>query len=134
MKYDNIHSIWFSHTDNVGMLALNNGLWNNQHEENAVLVLNKWWNKSSSGSCAHFFIRLTVLNIYRQSVKTMNVMLQGETDEEEQSHMLSSIHHDVYLDILSSLLVWRNIQGKELKKKKIVQISSKGRNEPIHSR
>lgn len=48
----------------------------------------------------------------------MNVMLQGETDEEEQSHMLSSIHHDVYLDILSSLLVWRNIQGKELKKKK----------------
>lgn len=46
----------------------------------------------------------------------MNVMLQGETDEEEQSHMLSPIHHDVYLDILSSLLVWRNIQGKELKK------------------
>lgn len=46
----------------------------------------------------------------------MNVMLQGETDGEEQSHMLSSVHHGVYLDILSSLLVWRNIQGKELKK------------------
>lgn len=62
-------------------------------------------------------MRLAVLNIDRQSVKTMNVMLQGETDEEEQSHMLSSVHHDVYLDILSSLLVWGNIQGKELKKK-----------------
>lgn len=30
--------------------------------------------------------------------------------------MLSSVHQDVYLDILSSLLEWRNIQGKELKK------------------
>lgn len=100
------------------MSVLNNGLGNNQDEEMAVLVFNEWWNKSSSGSCAHFLIRLAVLNIDRQSVKTMNVMLQGETEEEEQSHMLFSIHHHVYLDILSSLLTWRNIQGKELKKKK----------------
>lgn len=82
------------------------------------MVFNKWWNKSVSGSCPGFLIRLAVLNTDRQSVKTMSVMLQRETDEEEQSHMLSSQHHDVlYLHILSSLLGWGNIQGKELKKK-----------------
>lgn len=82
----------------------------------SLLVINKWWNHSGSGSWAHFLIRLAVINIERQSVEKMNVMLQGETDEEEPSRMLSSVHHNVYLDILSSLLVWGNIQGKELNK------------------
>lgn len=56
-------------------------------------------------------IEYTEGHINTQYIDIMNVMLERQRG---QSHMLSSGQHDLYLYILSSLLSWRDIQGKEL--------------------